>query len=316
MQAIFYHPTADFSLWQKAFTQSLDGLTLFDYQGNSNYSKCDIDFAFVWAPPIDMLTQFPNLKAVFVLGAGVDAILDEAQKHPGYIPENAPLVRIEDGGMALQMVEYALARVYHYFRRFDAYDALKRKKKWNPLDAFSYEEFSIGILGAGVLGKAVATALVNAGYRVKSFSRSAQNTPGVEGFYGADKLDHFLQGTQLLINLLPSTPETRGIINHSLLLKLNKGCYFINLARGAHVIEEDLLALLDSDHIAGASLDVFSKEPLDIEHLLWENEKVFITPHIAAKSSIKETVSQISQNIRAFNEGRLMSGVVDRKKGY
>lgn len=319
MNIIFYHPSADFQKWQVSFENKLPGLNLVDYKTNSDlaYSLAEtFEYACVWAPPIDMLRQFKNLKGIFVLGAGVDALLSKASEDSEYLPKDVPIMRIEDGGMAVQMIEYALSRVYHYFRRFDVYEQQQQLNQWKPVSSFDYDEFCIGVLGTGILGQAVARTLIHQGFKVKTYSRTPKVIEGADHYHGKDNLPDFLAGVKLIINLLPNTQETVGLINRSLLSQLDGGCFLINLARGVHLVEQDLLDLIDEGHVAGASLDVFCQEPLDNNHPFWQNKKIFITPHIAAVTKIEDAVNQITLNIKSLIEAKQVTGLVDRVLGY
>lgn len=325
MHAIFYHPTADFTVWQNRFAESLPDLTLSNYKAlsktESNLSSNEfnfeeIEYALVWAPPSDMLRHFKNLKAVFVLGAGVDAILTQEQNFPGTLPTGVPIIRIEDGGMAKQMCDYALFTVYRYFRRFDEYAKLQAEKKWQPLANFTVDEFTIGVMGAGILGETVACKFAAEGFTVSCWSRSRKQIEGVKSFAGKEELDDFLKSTKMLINLLPKTAETVGLINKTALQTLPKGAYLLNLARGAHVIENDLLEMLNNGHIAGATLDVFQQEPLPVESDFWLHPNITITPHNAAVTNLPEAVTQISENILRLIKGEKPSGQIDLIRGY
>lgn len=263
-----------------------------------------------------MLANRRDLKAVFALGAGVDAILDQERKHPGTLPAGVPLLRLEDTGMAQQMQEYALSYALRYFRRFDEYQALQQRQEWQPLDPHSLDDFTIGILGAGVLGQSVARKLTEFGFRVRCWSRSAKHIDGVQSFAGEAQRAAFLDGVKLLINLLPNTPETIGILNRELFAQLSTGAYLINIARGAHLVEADLLAALEQGQLAAATLDVFAREPLPQDHPFWRHPRVTITPHIAAITLPQQAMDQIAANIRALEAGHAPAGVVDRQRGY
>nr|MDQ6120263.1 glyoxylate/hydroxypyruvate reductase GhrA [Klebsiella pneumoniae subsp. pneumoniae] len=223
------------------------------------------------------MLQGRALKAVFALGAGVDSILSKLRDHPDMLPLSIPLFRLEDTGMGRQMQEYAVSQVLHWFRRFDDYQALKLVSRWQPLPEYRADEFTVGIMGAGVLGAKVAESLQPRGSRFASGAVAA-NRPQVQSFAGQAELGEFLQGTRVLINLLPNTAETAGIINQTLLAQLPDESYVLNLARGVHVVEEDLLAALNSGKLKGAMLDVFSREPLPQESPLWAHPRVAMTP--------------------------------------
>ncbi|WP_313084594.1 glyoxylate/hydroxypyruvate reductase GhrA [Atlantibacter sp.] len=313
MDIIFYHPTFDTGFWLEKLHQALPQARVREWKPGDNDHA---DYALVWHPPVEMLSGRKTLKAVFALGAGVDSILSQLQKHPDMLPPGVPLYRLEDTGMALQMQEYAVSQVLHWFRRFDDYQAQKQQGVWNPLDDYTREEFSIGILGAGVLGGKVAESLVAWGFPVRCWSRSRKKYPNVESFAGQDELDSFLSGTRVLINLLPNTPETVGIINRQLLDKLADNAYVINLARGVHLVEEDLLAALDSGKLKAAMLDVFSHEPLPASSPLWTHPRVTITPHVAAVTRPVEAIAYISHTISSLDRGEIPAGQVDLKRGY
>ena len=218
--------------------------------------------------------------------------------------------------MGLQMQEYAVSQVLHWFRRFDDYQALKNQAKWQPLPEYTREEFTVGIMGAGVLGAKVAESLQAWGFPLRCWSRSRKSWSGVESFAGTEELGAFLSQTRVLINLLPNTAETVGIINADLLSQLLDGAYVLNLARGVHLNEDDLLASLDSGKVKGAMLDVYSREPLPETSPLWKHPRVAMTPHIAAVTRPAEAVDYISRTILDLESGKSVTGQVDRVRGY
>ncbi len=313
MNIIYYHPLFNAQEWLAGIKQRLPQAEIREWQRGDERPA---DYALVWRPPHEMLANRRDLKAVFALGAGVDAILDQERKHPGTLPAGVPLLRLEDTGMAQQMQEYALSYALRYFRRFDEYQALQQRQEWQPLDPHSLDDFTIGILGAGVLGQSVARKLTEFGFRVRCWSRSAKQIDGVQSFAGEAQCAAFLDGVKLLINLLPNTPETVGILNRELFAQLSTGAYLINIARGAHLVEADLLAALEQGQLAAATLDVFAREPLPQDHPFWRHPRVTITPHIAAITLPQQALDQIAANIRALEAGHAPAGVVDRQRGY
>ncbi|AWO78827.1 glyoxylate/hydroxypyruvate reductase GhrA [Serratia marcescens] len=313
MNIIYYHPLFNAQEWLAGIKQRLPQAEIREWQRGDERPA---DYALVWRPPHEMLANRRDLKAVFALGAGVDAILDQERKHPGTLPAGVPLLRLEDTGMAQQMQEYALSYVLRYFRRFDEYQAFQQRQEWQPLDPHSLDDFTIGILGAGVLGQSVARKLAEFGFRVRCWSRSAKQIDGVQSFAGEAQRAAFLDGVKLLINLLPNTPETVGILNRELFAQLSTGAYLINIARGAHLVEADLLAALEQGQLAAATLDVFAREPLPQDHPFWRHPRVTITPHIAAITLPQQAMDQIAANIRALEAGHAPAGVVDRQRGY
>ncbi len=313
MNIIYYHPLFNAQEWLAGIKQRLPQAEIREWQRGDERPA---DYALVWRPPHEMLANRRDLKAVFALGAGVDAILDQERKHPGTLPAGVPLLRLEDTGMAQQMQEYALSYVLRYFRRFDEYQALQQRQEWQPLDPHSLDDFTIGILGAGVLGQSVARKLTEFGFSVRCWSRSAKQIDGVQSFAGEAQRGAFLDGVKLLINLLPNTPETVGILNRELFAQLRPGAYLINIARGAHLVEADLLAALEQGQLAAATLDVFAREPLPQDHPFWRHPRVTITPHIAAITLPQQAMDQMAANIRALEVGHAPAGVVDRQRGY
>lgn len=313
MNIIFYHPTFDNAYWLSHLQHHLPEANIRIWQpGDSDPA----DYALVWHPPVEMLAGRESLKAIFALGAGVDSILGRLKTHPDLLPRNVPLYRLEDTGMARQMQEYAVSQVLHWFRRFDDYQLQKQQAQWQPLDDYQPDQFTIGIMGAGVLGNNVAQSLQAWGFPVRCWSRSRKSWPGVESFAGPDELGAFLHGTRVLINLLPSTPETENIINRTLLEQLADDAYLLNLARGVHVVDEDLLAALESGKLKGAMLDVFRREPLPPESDLWRHPRVAITPHIAAVTRPLEAIAFIAKTIGALEQGEATTGQVDLTRGY
>ncbi|ELY3448110.1 glyoxylate/hydroxypyruvate reductase GhrA [Cronobacter sakazakii] len=313
MDILFYHPTFDISEWAALLQRHLPHARLRAWQPGDNAAA---DYALVWHPPYDMLRGRVDLKAIFALGAGVDSLLSRLNEYPDLLPSGVPLYRMEDTGMAAQMQEYAISQVLHWFRRFDDYAPLQREARWEPLEEYRHADFQVGVLGAGVLGGQVAQSLSRMGFPVRCWSRSCKALPGVESFAGPDELSAFLHGTRVLINLLPNTPETVGIINAQLLAALNDNAYVLNLARGVHLVEEDLLAALDRGKVKGAMLDVFQQEPLPHESPLWRHPRVRITPHVAAVTRPEEAVAFIAQSITRIERGDIPPNQVDVARGY
>jgi len=270
------------------------------------------DYALVWKPPAGMLAGRTDLKAIFNLAAGVDALLGLGNA----LPANVPILRLEDAGMGMQMAEYATHAVLHHYRRFDEYARQAQKQEWRYLETPLKRDFTVGIMGLGTLGRQVAQALLHFGFPVRGWSRSRQSVSGVRCYAGRSQLDEFLEETKALICLLPATAETAGILSRDTLGQLAFGAYLINLARGSHLVEADLLDALDSGRIAGATLDVAAQEPLPPGHPFWHHPRVTITPHIAAATLRDDTVRQVTEKLLAFDRGEAVTGMVDRHNGY
>ncbi|MDR7380009.1 glyoxylate/hydroxypyruvate reductase A [Rhodoferax ferrireducens] len=268
------------------------------------------DYAVVWAPPQAFFDEQPGLKAVFNLGAGVDALLKLR------IPPQTQLVRLDDAGMAVQMAEYVCHALIRHFRALDAYAADTHAGRWTQRPTRARADFPVGILGAGVLGQRVAQALRGFDFPVNVWSRQPKQLDGVRGFAGAAQLDDFLAASKGLVCLLPLTVDTENILNRRSLSRLQPGGYVVNVARGAHLVEADLLALLDSGHLAGATLDVFRNEPLPAAHPFWAHPKISITPHTSARTLREESLVQIAGKLQALLQGLPVAGMVERERGY
>ena len=268
------------------------------------------DFAVVWAPPQQFLDEQPGLRALFNIGAGVDALLRLR------LPSGAQVVRLDDAGMSVQMAEYVCHAVIRHFRELDAYEADMRGGRWGYRRPRLRSEFTVGVMGLGVLGERVARALAHFEFPVLGWSRSPKRVPGVRAFEGAGQFDDFLAASRVLVNLLPLTPETENLLNRATLSRLPAGAYLVNVARGAHVVEEDLLELIDSGHLAGATLDVFRTEPLPAGHPFWNHPRIVATPHTSARTLRDESIAQIAGKIAALQRGEPLAGVVDRERGY
>ena len=225
-------------------------------------------------------------------------------------------MRIDDGGMAVQMAEYVCHAVIRHFREFDQYEQAMRAGQWAFRKPRLRQEFPVGVMGLGVLGERVARALAQFDFPVHGWSRSPKAIDGVHTFSGAEGMSDFLAASRVLVNLLPLTPETDNILNRATLSRLQAGGYVINVARGAHLVDADLIALLDSGHLAGAALDVFRTEPLPAGHPFWRHPRITLTPHTSARTLRDESIAQIVGKIVALERGEAIAGIVDPVRGY
>ena len=276
--------------------------------------KSAVEVALVWAPNPGLLTSLPNLKVVCNLGAGVDGIL----KDPTY-PRDVPLARLIDPALTLGMTEFVVHRVLTFFRGFHRFDQNQRKGQWLWEQPDLAQDCRVGILGLGELGAHAARRLASMDFQVAGWSRSLKELHRVESFVGDDKLNAFLNRTDILVNLLPLTRQTRGILDAQLFAQLPQGAYVINAARGDHLVEEDLIAALDSGHLAGAALDVFSPEPLPEGHVFWARDDILITPHIASITNPKTASGALIKVIKDVLAGKSLediSAIVDTDRGY
>jgi len=277
----------------------------------STLSKGDFDKAIVWLPPDDFFDGLENLTHVFALAAGVDHLL----KHPG-LPSTIPVIRLRDAGMGVQMAEYALYGTLHAQRKMQEFRIAQNEKRWDHgIYCASAADTRVGVLGAGALGATVAERLSLNGYSVKCWSRNPKDL-SVPSVHGSDALPKFLEASDVLICLLPLTSSTQGILNKQLFGQLPDGAFIINPGRGGHLVDNDLLASLDSGKLSGALLDVFHDEPLPEEHPFWQHSRVVITPHVAAKSVPDLSAAQIIESIQSVERGEKPLGWVDRRSGY
>ena len=268
------------------------------------------EHAVVWAPPQQFIDEQPGLKALFNIGAGVDALLQLR------LPAGLQVVRLDDAGMSVQMAEYVTHAVIRHFREFDGYAADSASGKWSYRKPRSRADFAVGVMGLGVLGERVAQALRTFEFPVNGYSRSPKQIEGVRCFAGRQQLGDFLRASRVLVNLLPLTPETENMLNRDTLLQLQTGGYLINVARGRHLVEEDLIPLIDNGQLAGATLDVFRTEPLPADHPFWRHPKITVTPHTSARTLRDESIAQIAGKILAVQRGAPIRGVVDVQRGY
>jgi glyoxylate/hydroxypyruvate reductase A len=309
MRILLYRGDGVIAPWARDFAQALPQAETVMWQEGQDTAPCD--YAVLWAPTPALLDQLSHVKAIFLMGAGVDAMLKFGDALP-----DVPVVRLGDAGMGEQMAEYVAYAVLRYFRRFDEYEEQARHGLWAPLPVYAKEEFTVGVLGLGKLGLPVVRALRQLGFPVRGWSRTPKDLPGVACYAGMESLDDFLGGTRVLVCMLPLTPETSNLLDRARLSTLPEGAYLVNVARGAQVAEPDLLGLIRSGHIAGATLDVFRNEPLPAPHPFWSEPRITITPHISALTIREEAVRQIAHKITLLERGEAVADVVDRTTGY
>ncbi|HEX4987009.1 MAG TPA: glyoxylate/hydroxypyruvate reductase A [Burkholderiales bacterium] len=271
----------------------------------------DIRYALVWRQPHGLLARLPNLKAVLVLGAGVDSVLDDPQ-----IPDGVPVLRLVEAGMAAPMAEYALLGVLAFQRGLHTYLDRQHAVEWKREPWSPAADWPVGVMGLGVIGAAVARRLAQSGYPVAGWVREDRRIEAVEVFAGRERLGAFLARSRVVVNVLPLTPATRGILDAQAFACMPRGSYVINIGRGAHVADEDLVAALDAGRLGGAMLDVFREEPLPQSHAFWRHPKIVVTPHAAAPTVLEAAATQIVDNIARLERGEPPLGLVDRQRGY
>ena len=299
----------DGMLWKKTLEAALGPLDFrtLDQLGD----KADIEVALAWKPPAGLIASFPNVKLIVSLGMGVDHLLADDK-----LPAGVPIVRIMDDGLVGQMSEYAIYWALRHHRDIDKYAASQRAKQWKVEDFVDTLHRRIGILGLGTIGQDTARKFAALGFPTAGWSRTQKSLPGIETFHGADGLGRLLARSDILVNVLPLTRDTKGLLDARLFAALPKGGYLINMARGGHVVDDDLLAALDSGHLSGAALDVFNTEPLPPEHRYWTHPKVHVTPHIAGATNPRTASPGVIENIKRLRTGKPLINTVDAKTGY
>ena len=307
MQILLQLPRDEGNAWHAALASALPDAAISVWPD----APAAPDYALVWRPPAELFARARPVKAIFNLGAGVEVLLAIPA-----LPDGVPVIRLEDAGMAAQMGEYVTLAVLRAYRELDAYAAQQREGRWQPRPRIAKSGFGVGILGFGVLGHAVANALAPFGFPLRAWSLSRKRLPGVESFAGRAELGPFLAASRVLVCLLPSTHETRGLLDRAAFEGLPRGAYLVNVARGDIVVDEDLIATLDRGHLAGATLDVFRVEPLPSGHPFWHHPRITLTPHASAVTLVEDAALQVAGKIRRLERGEPVTGIVDRARGY
>lgn len=273
------------------------------------------DYAIGWQTPPALFQRERLLKAFFVAGAGVNQVLEIGDLDPGL-----PIVRLENAGMARQIARYCLAAVLAWCDHRETYDHQQRDHVWNAQPPAVLEDWPIGIFGLGQMGRHVAGVFAGLGFPVHGYARSAKTIENVRTYVDSagsnEALVKFLRASRVLILMAPLTADTRDAFGAERLTELGRGSYVVNVARGELLVEDDLVELIDSGHLAGAALDVFREEPLPAGHRLWRHPSIRITPHVAAVTVIDEAADQIAKKIHEIEAKRPVTGLVDRRRGY
>src|SRR6202165_4932235 len=269
-----------------------------------------VDVAMVWTLPDGGLERFVNLRAILSLGAGIN------QLDPQRLPKQVPLARLVDASLTRTMVDYAKAAVYRYHRRFHIFERQSRDRRWTYIPPTLTADTSVGVLGLGEIGREIAFAMRREGFSVCGWSRSPKQLENIETYTGHDGLTAMVGRCAIVINVLPLTNETRHILSRELFAHFGDGTCLINLGRGTHLVEDDLLDAIDTGRVEGATLDVASIEPLPDAHPFWNHPNILITPHVAGGSIPMTAVVNIAANIRKAMAGERLSQQVDIERGY
>ena len=270
----------------------------------------EVEYLIAWQVPADFIARMPNLKVLFSSGAGIDHVDLSA------VPAHVPLVRMVEPGIVNGMVEYVSLAVLALHRDFFDYAAQKAARSWHPLEVPPASARTVGVMGLGSLGCAVLERLAAYGFRLRGWNRSRRSLQGVETFEGDGQLKPFLAGCDVLVCLLPLTPATQGILDREVFAALPAGAAVVNVGRGPHLVDADLLAALDCGQLSRAILDVTEPEPLPPGHPFWSHPRVFVTPHVASMTQPETAAPILLENIRRHRRGEPLAGVVDRGRGY
>lgn len=309
MALLFYSEYDDPADWGRHLHDAIPDLDFRVWPAAGN--PLDIDAAIVWKAPEGELRKFPNLRLIVNLGAGVDSIVQDRS-----LPEGIPIVRIADPDMSRMMAQFVLAAVLRHYREFVSFARAQKERRWHYIHPREAPTCSVGVMGLGNLGAAAAAELVRQGFRVSGWARTPKSLEGVASFHGYEGLAPFLSGSEILVVMLPLTPQTDGILDAGALALLPHGAKIVNVGRGRLVDEDALIAALRSGRISEATLDVFRREPLPAESPLWDFDQVLVTPHLASVAIPRTAARQVAENLRRLSAGEPLINVVDPKRGY
>ncbi|ACM28883.1 glyoxylate/hydroxypyruvate reductase A [Agrobacterium sp. SHOUNA12C] len=270
-----------------------------------------VTYSVVWRPATGAMKPFKNLKAIVSLGAGIDHVLADEQ-----LPLHVPIIRTVGTDLTQRMKEYVAMHVLRHHRELPAIQANQAHQVWEQIVVPPATQRRVGVMGLGNLGAIAADLLKQIGFEVSGWSRSQKDLPGIKCFSGAEGFGAFLEGTEILVCLLPLTESTRGILNADTFNRLKRGASIINAARGPHLVDSDLLEGLNSGQISSATLDVFHVEPLPKSHPFWTNPKITVTPHVASLIDAPTGSKIVAKNIRTFHETGTVADLADAKRGY
>lgn len=295
-------------LWQAWLAQHAPDIQLHLWPDIGEADQVEILVA--WQPPANILATFPNLKVLFSVGAGAD------QFDLSALPPDLPVVRMIEPGLTQGMVEYITFSVIGLHRDMPRYFQQQRDRQWLAHNAIPASQRSVGIMGLGELGQAALKQLVSMGFDCAGWSRTPREIEGVRCWHGDDQLADFLAHSDILVCLLPLTSTTRGLLNAELFRQLPYGAGLVQAGRGPQLNENDLLAALASGQLRAAVIDVTDPEPLPTEHPFWSHPAIWLTPHIASQTQTDSAIAALLQNLRRYQRGEPMIGLVDRSRGY
>jgi len=306
---VFHSDFDDFETWRALLREQLPDIDVCRPEQVEDPEA--VHYALVWKAPTGFFGRWPRLELIVNLGAGVDALVRRDD-----LPDQVPITRLSDPDMARMMAGYVLFAVLRYARDIPYFEHYQRLGKWRYRHPRAAGDIRVGVMGLGELGGLAASELARQGFNVSGWSRSAKKLAGITCHAGISELDDFLARNEIIVVMLPSTPETRGLLNEERLRRLPYGAKLINVSRGDIVDEAALIELLRAGHLGGATLDVFEHEPLPLESPLWRLDNVLITPHLASVALPASTVEQITDNIRRLRRGEAPIHQIDPSRGY
>ncbi len=309
MALVIIRQDGKIDFWKKALKAESPELRVYSYL--EDHPKDKIEMALVWKHPVGSLAEYPNLKLIASNGAGVDFIFEDPD-----VPKGIPITRIIDTKLAEDMSEHVLAVILGHLKNLDTYRLQQTQGIWKPRNYYRISDFTVGIMGLGALGGVLAKDLVRFGFKVQGWANSHKSIENVKTFAGDEEVSEFLSSSEILVCLLPLTDKTTGILNTSLFKQLPKNAFVINVARGGHLVDGDLIEMLDNGHLSGAGLDVYHQEPLPTAHPFWQHEKIHMTPHYASVSEPKFVVPQILENYGRLQQGEPLMNEISRHRGY
>ena len=304
----FYSAGDSWDDWAQRLAPHLPSIAFVDLMSDD---AMQADIALVWAPPPGRLAALPHLRGIIMQGQGVDHMMADAS-----VPRDIPLVRLVDPDMSAALSHWAILAALDFWRDGPYYRAQQAQKIWAPKPQRPAQGGVVGVMGVGAIGSVIAARFAALGFRVKGWARTPRQLDSVAVYAGMDELDNFLQDVQILVSVLPLTPDTRGIMNADLFAKLAPGVCVINGGRGPQIVDQDLLAALESGQVGAAVLDVFETEPLPEAHAFWSHEKITVWPHVAAQTNPETAARQVAAAITAIMAGQTPANQVDWQRGY
>lgn len=309
MSVVIIRQDGKIDSWKKVLQRLAPEVRFYSYL--EKHPKEEVKVAMVWKHPKGIFKQYPSLQYIASFGAGVDFLIDDKE-----IDASIPVTRVVDPVLASDMSEFVVGAILASMKNFHQYRSDQSRSIWKPLDYKRIDQVRVGIMGMGALGLRLAKDLVALGFNTSGWSNSRKSIEGVRSFAGEADRSAFLAQTDIVVCLLPLTPATSGILNRQLFAQLPNGAYVINVARGGHLVDRDLLDMLDNGHLSGACLDVYHEEPLDPAHPFWKHPKIFMTPHVASVSDVEAVAPQLVENYQRFIKGLALLNQVSTTNGY